>query len=152
MGGISLDEYCALKGGCPTSAEEAATRFAWVCSSEPTPPAFLRYNCGVELVGYDGGYTSGGYLFDEGSGELVGAYDTSDTLYGPCTASGYYGGVRPDDWCEDEPSCNLCEEAGGLTCRFDCDCSQPTGPDPCFGADSCECYCDRLCRSGGECG
>lgn len=46
------------------------------------------------------------------------------------------------------PACAQClereeQELRALGERPECDCTQPTGVDPCFSPDSCGCYCQR---------
>lgn len=65
------------------------------------------------------------------------------TLVGPCPAS-----------CPSCAQCSFTSENNlrNLGCRADCDCDTiEIGIDPCFGPDSCECYCRQLIVGRTEC-
>lgn len=150
-----LDDYCEMKMGCPETFEDAVARIGETCEFfEPIPdtaepPVTVRSGCGYRLVGYSGGYTGGGYVFDETSDTLIGAYDWGDTPYPPCNTFHYAGGEVPGenfwtDECADWTACSVCESARSLECRFDCTCSEPPFADSCIDPTSCECYCARM--------
>ena len=154
----SLEDYCEMRGGCPESVEEAVTRIGEVCPREFG--VIVYAGCGARWVAHDGPPFGEGFLFDEASGKLIAAYDVrvgSAEPYGPCVANFYYGGTYlpyPES-CLEATQCEVCEESLNLVCRFDCDCSEPPGVDPCHAPSSCGCYCERLahttCRDYGAC-
>ena len=146
----SLEAYCAERGGSPATVEQAQEEVQERFCDIFTPLALGgQYGCGAIWVWY-GPYADrvqahgGAYYFDEASGELIGAHEFWDTPYGPCDVMNYVGGEPPA--CNGEPlrRCGICPNSTYPACRFDCDCSQPIGGDPCFAADSCECYCSQL--------
>ncbi|HVR18056.1 MAG TPA: hypothetical protein VMS65_00120 [Polyangiaceae bacterium] len=151
----SLETYCDEHGGCPSTLEEAQARIQELCGTFPPSALEGIYGCGAIRVGYDGwagteigGFVSGGYLFDEASRELIGAFDSSDTPHGPCGALTYVGGTRVES-CSPTPRCGICSTGFGVDCRLDCDCTEPPGVDPCHDPTSCGCYCERLAATAG---
>jgi hypothetical protein len=153
----SLQDYCEMRNGCPESVDEAVTRLGEVCGRRAV---IVVTGCGARWVAHDGPPFGEGFLFDEASGKLIAAYDVrvgSAEPYGPCPANFYYGGVYlpyPDS-CLEATQCEVCEDSLGLVCRFDCDCNESPGVDPCHDPSSCGCYCERLahttCRDFGNC-
>ena len=138
-----LETYCDVIDDCPETAEDAALRFGRLC---PDIPITMRTGCGVRWVQYNGGYTGTSYAFDEASGELIAADQFGDTFAGPCGVLRYSGGVFPTE-CADVTTCSVCQDVTDVpVCRFDCDCSEPPEADPCFGPESCGCYCWRLAQ------
>jgi hypothetical protein len=105
-------------------------------------------DCGAMMLGYEGESAAESYLFVTGT---LGATAISrDTPFGPCNQTSYYGGIEADEWyatCNVQSRCVACgpplpENPQYAPCRSDCECETiEPGPDPCFGADSCECYC-----------
>jgi hypothetical protein len=106
--------------------------------------------CGGVMIGYDDGTSAESYLII--SGTLGATAISRDAPFGPCNQTYYYSGIEADEWyamCPLLTRCIVCgpplpEQPEYPPCRFDCDCQNiEPGPDPCFGADSCECYCER---------
>lgn len=139
---IPLDVFCDLFG-CSGSFDEAITESQRACDGN-TFGKTLRQGCGFSWLGSEGGLYASSEVFDE-SRALVGATDAHDTPYGPCNAAEYRTGVSDPD-CDETVSCMMCMPFyGAPVCRFDCDCANmEPDVDPCFGPDSCECYCATL--------
>jgi hypothetical protein len=114
-------------------------------------PIVVDYDtCGAEIFRFDDGYRAETFLYITGT---LGATAVSgDEPFGPCYLSHYYGGIELDEFYE-EYGCtvvNRCLACGPLApddpqyppCRADCDCiNVEIGADPCFGPETCECYC-----------
>lgn len=106
--------------------------------------------CGSQIFRYSGGDSSESFLYVTGT--LGAAAISRDTQFGPCDRSHYYGGIELDEYnrlygCSIVNRCVACgpsspDDARYPPCRFDCPCVDiEPGIDPCFGGDSCECYC-----------
>ncbi len=89
-----LEDYCA-DGYCPATVAEAFSDHQHRCSRYKRPR--LQTACGYQQLLY-GWYE--GYIFEEASGELVGAYWRADTLL-PCRVAEVAGGVTPEEACFD---------------------------------------------------
>lgn len=146
----TLESYCA-EFYCPSSLEQAISDFeeTEVCSAVGAEVSY--YECGYTSLDWNGGFSGAHYEFDTQTGELVGASNFSDSPYGPCDQFSYHA-VPVRDQCVELGHCAACTADGAeppeLECRLDCDCSMTEPlPDPCFGPDSCDCYCAHLAAS-----
>jgi hypothetical protein len=151
IAGYPLDLFCEWRT-CPSTVAEAAEALdgTRTCFEGTTSVIQTCEHVHVERKGPTYAYE---YYFDRITGELVGVRYGDDTPRGPCEAVIYLAGERPRFCEEPETVCSLCEPTpeGSLACRLDCDCENiEVGPDPCFGAGSCECYCQELSMTGGQ--
>jgi hypothetical protein len=141
----TLQDFCGLFD-CPASLEDAVAYFEeGTCSFNEIT---IESGCGISTVRFDGGLGGSRYLYDDETGELVAATVYSDVAFGPCYRSTYYAGPEFEQ-CPKHTQCTACgpeqENPDGLACRLDCDCNalEPIA-DPCFGPETCDCYCATL--------
>jgi hypothetical protein len=143
----TLEAFCG-EWDCPASLEEAVDLYEdqGVCD---VIDVTIESGCGITAIRFDGGFSGSTYGYDDATGELVFASIFSDVPFGPCNESNYYAGPVFEQ-CDKHTQCTACgpseqEDPAGLACRLDCDCDalEPIA-DPCFGPETCQCYCAKL--------
>ncbi len=87
----SLDIYC--QDGCPATLQAAIDLLTPHC--RPWWPVDLVTGCGYQHVGLHGMYGEG-YIFEEDTGALVGAWQYDDIERFPCNVARRYAGVMPE--------------------------------------------------------
>ena len=149
---LTRDLYCATYD-CDPTLDDSLVRQMAACDEPTQWPRTLKRGCGFATVGFTTSILVEWQVFDEGTGELVGAMSSSDTNASPCrsSAGAYESGTQFPD-CAEAVSCRLCAaDSLAPLCRFDCDCdSIDPGIDPCFAGGSCECYCSELAATAGR--
>jgi hypothetical protein len=112
----SLESFCADRD-CPATRDEAIADLMGLCDVPGASPGSLINTCGVDVVGRGADTFADGYLFDETSGELVGAFTSTDAATPPCDVLHEYGGVRLEGACALQEyggaGTSLCPGAGG---------------------------------------
>jgi len=119
----SLEDYCQV-GNCPSTVEEAVSELD--CSHDSD--VWQVVGCGYTHV-LEHDTSSTGYVFDNATGQLVGAHLHDDVAREPCNVFSHYAGMKPDAcigvrWDEDAGAyvsaggagstfTDLCEEMGG---------------------------------------
>lgn len=105
----SLEDYCSqtyytpLGELCPETVHAALAAAPEDC--ETSPRAYQVTGCGYQHLAYRTPVLSWGQVFDEATGDLVGAYYLSDTpLSPPCRISRHVAGVRVQPCFEFEPN------------------------------------------------
>lgn len=100
---LSESDFCSLNVGdppCERDVVQLRQRLP-ACSTSPRSLWTRTVGCGVESIGYSGGYTGATNYFDEATGEWIGAEAFTDVGHGPCDPGSWQTGrIRPP--CPDE--------------------------------------------------
>jgi hypothetical protein len=175
---VDLPTICGLREPFMCKFSAAQLLEGYDCSPDagaaPGGPEYYKFlfhdvGCGNETVGWNGGYGGPSETFSLGTGQLVGATLSSDTNFGPCNTFSYRAGQTLLE-CPGAvksvcvPSSSGADAGGEAACtdgdikllldlpsRPECDCSRPSGIDPCFGAGSCECWCSLFVPAARAC-
>lgn len=110
---LSESEFCDLPEA-PCERDVARLRAKLPdCSIESGSPWTRTVGCGVESIGFSGGYTGATNYFDEATGEWIGAEAFTDVSHGPCDPGLWRTGrLRPP--CPEEVTAH-CRRADGGT-------------------------------------
>ena len=86
-----LESLCPV-GRCPATVEEAVSKVRCDLISQ----AWQVTGCGYTHVGEASPVYQRGYVYDDATGQLVGAYNFNDVEFEPCMVWNRYAGMKPD--------------------------------------------------------